>query len=68
VAHFVVGDAASFLGAQHAALLLEAGNDAFDRDGEVVKRDRVAIAPCRYDSGFVYQVGEVGAGETWPAI
>src|SRR5208282_3470094 len=63
VAHLVIGDAASFLWAEHATLLLKAGDDAFDRHSEVVERDRVAVAPRRYDSGFIDQVGEVGAGE-----
>src|SRR5271168_2659260 len=61
--HLVIGDAASFLRAEHAALLLQSGDDAFDRHSEVVERDRVAVAPRRYDSGFIDQVGEVGASE-----
>jgi hypothetical protein len=40
MAHLVTGDAASFLGAKDAAPFLKAGDDAFDRDGEVFERAR----------------------------
>ena len=49
----MIGDAASFLGAQNAAFLLQAGDNAFDRYGEVIERYRLAIAPRRNDSRFV---------------
>ena len=41
VAHLVIGDAAAFLCAEYAAPFLKAGDDAFDRYGEVI---RLAIA------------------------
>src|SRR3984957_12456794 len=63
MAHLVIGDAASFLGAEYAAPFLKTGDDAFDRHGEVVERDRVTVASRRHDRGLVDQVGEVGSGE-----
>src|SRR5262249_36962220 len=63
VAHLMIGDAAALLRAEYAALLLEAGNDAFDCDREVIERHRVAVASRRHDGGLVDQVGQVSAGE-----
>ncbi len=63
VAHFVMGDAAAFLRAEHAALLFKPRDDAFDRGGEIIERHRVGLAPRRHDGGLVDQVGEIGAGE-----
>jgi len=36
VAHLVIGDAASFLGAEYPAPFLKTGDDAFDRHGKVI--------------------------------
>jgi len=44
MAHLVIGDAASFLGAKDVAPFLKAGDHAFDRDGEVVECGRVIVA------------------------
>src|SRR5260370_33069327 len=58
-----MGDAASFLWTEYTAPFLKTGDDAFDRHGEVVERDRVTVASRRHDRGLVDQVGEVGSGE-----
>ena len=42
--------------AEYAAPFLKAGDNAFDRHGEVVERYRFAIAPRRHDRRFVDQV------------
>src|SRR5262249_6020645 len=65
VTHLMIGDAASLLRAKHAALLLNAGDDAFDRHSEVVERDGVAFAPRRHDGRLIDQVREIGASEAW---
>src|SRR5262244_1022392 len=63
MAHLVIGDATPLLWAEHAAPLLEAGDDTFDCKREIIERHRVAVAPSRYDCGLINKVGKVGAGE-----
>jgi hypothetical protein len=58
-----MGDAAAFRGPQDPSLLLEPGDDAFDRRGEIIERHRFALALRRHDGSFVDQISEVDAGE-----
>src|SRR5262245_32142145 len=63
MAHMVIGDAKPLLWAEHAAPLLEAGDDTFDCKREIIERHRVAVAPSRYDGGLINKVGKVGASK-----
>ena len=63
MAHLVVRDAAPFFGIEHAAFLLQPGDDALDRLGEIVEIDRRRVAPRRHDGRLIDQIGDVGAGE-----
>jgi hypothetical protein len=60
----MIGHAPTLFLAQHPVLFLDAGHDTLDRDGEVVERHFLRVAPGRRDGRLVDQIGEVGAGET----
>ena len=59
----MIGNAAAFFLAEHAAFLLDAGDDPFDRDREVVQGYRNGVAAGCRNCGFVDKIGEVGTGE-----
>jgi hypothetical protein len=64
VSHLVIGNAAALIRAEHAAPLLERGNNAFDCRCEIFERHRVALAPRCHDRRLVHEVRQVRAGET----
>ena len=63
VAQFVIGDDAAFLRNEQPVLLLQAGNDPFDRCGEIRQMHAVGAAPRRQQRRLVDQIGEIGAGK-----
>ena len=63
VPHLVMRDDAAFLRVEDALALLQPGDDALHRAGEIVHGDVVG-APARGDQRrLVDEVGEIGAGE-----
>jgi hypothetical protein len=65
VAHLVVGHGLALAAAEHAVALLQPGDDALDRHGEVGQRHLVgALRRVASQRRLVDQVGQVGAAET----
>ena len=64
VAHLVVGDHLALLRIMHAVLLLQAGNDALHRPGEILQGHLGGRAARGAERSFVDQIGQIGAGKT----
>ena len=64
MAHFVIGNAPSLVGAEHPAFLLDSGDDALDCRGEVVNRHGIAAPPGCEDCRLIHKIGEIGTRES----